>query len=331
MKRLASRALIRCALGFALALSVAIVVEYQIEMRERARLAEGATFVKVGPRRVHYRLVGEGLPGPTVVLVSGFAATVQQWSAEQNALADFVPTLTYDRGGMGLSDPLDGHDAIAQSDELSALLDTGAFKPPFVIVSFSASSMIARAFGARHVGQAQGFVFLDPVMPQQLGSILPEAAIHTTSVYLRAPAKILVQNVVGYTRLRRAITKQALLDVTLLSSHAWSVWQEGLAYADSARDSIPFPRTEGPIGVLSLWRDTPEPFFRESYRLHQELAALSSKGVFRDLPGRAHGGLVSDPANLAPILELIRAVVTRAREQPGQLAVPTPSVPDATR
>lgn len=296
------------------ALGLAIAVEQWLEVGERRQLAKGQTFVSVGDRKVHYRLMGKDRPGPTLVLVPGFGAPLEQWEILQTNLAKDAPVLAYDRGGTGLSDLPDAFGAVAQADELAGMLRSGVFKPPFVIVCFSAASMLVRAFGERYPELAGGFVFYDPVMPQQLLDLAPEDRSESRGVYINYTTKEMIKTVVGGLRIKRWLKGETGLKTSYLSSHHYAAFREGIRYEQSARESLSFPATKAPIGMLSVWLGQTRSFHIVTYRLHHEMAALSPKHVFLDIPGQPHGQLVANPANLSRLLGLARDVLALARE-----------------
>lgn len=122
--------------------------------------------VDVGGHRLRVRLVGGA--GPTVVLEAGLAEGLDTWTGVQPDVGAFARSLSYDRAGLGASQPGPGPrspDRLA--DELAALLTALSWSGPAVIVAHSAGAFPARELAARHPGMVAGLVLLDPAHEQQ--------------------------------------------------------------------------------------------------------------------------------------------------------------------
>jgi pimeloyl-ACP methyl ester carboxylesterase len=109
----------------------------------------------------------EGSGSPTVLLEAGYTAsgigTFGQ--AIQPALANTTRVCTYDRAGIGASDPRPASvtplTSTTQAQELHALLDAIGEHGPFVYVGHSYGGMIARAFAAAYPDETVGLVLLE--------------------------------------------------------------------------------------------------------------------------------------------------------------------------
>ena len=141
------------------------LVEHALEARDLAALTSGDTFCVVRGRRVRYRKLCAERAGPSVVLVNGLTGSLEQWRIVQESLARESPVLAYDRGGMGFSDAMTPNDAEAQADELAGVLESTGLSPPFVVVTYSASALLASVFALRHAALVRSLVFLDPILP----------------------------------------------------------------------------------------------------------------------------------------------------------------------
>src|ERR1700679_305179 len=136
--------------------AVSALIEHVLERWDMARLTAGDTFYTTQGGRIRYHLTGEHNPGPTLVLLDGTTASLEQWEGVQAALSTESPVISYDRGGTGFSDPANEHGASADADELDQLLHAPEIRGPFVLVSYSSSSMMAAVFAARHHDVVKG-------------------------------------------------------------------------------------------------------------------------------------------------------------------------------
>jgi pimeloyl-ACP methyl ester carboxylesterase len=116
----------------------------------------------VDSRSLYGWLTGEG--EPTVVLEAGLGGTAQDWEKVRLQVAKFAAVFSYDRAGLGRSDPAPTprtcQDIIA---DLRALLRAAHLRPPFVLVAHSWSGLNARWFANCHPGEVAGLLLIDAV------------------------------------------------------------------------------------------------------------------------------------------------------------------------
>ncbi len=93
----------------------------------------------VGGRKMHILCVGPSDPGhPTVVFESGLGGDAGQWRDVIHELGGTVRACSYDRAGVGQSEPATvGRTTKDQVADLRALLTAADVKPPYVLVGFS--------------------------------------------------------------------------------------------------------------------------------------------------------------------------------------------------
>jgi pimeloyl-ACP methyl ester carboxylesterase len=145
--------------------------------RDRRRYIARGRIVKVaGGRRVYIAEIGpERVRGfsdasalPTVVFESGIAATSQNWFDVQRRVAEYAPTISYDRAGLGWSCESDCARTPANiARELREMLDAAGIEGPFVLVGHSFGGLVARRFAADYADEVVGVVLLDPMRPEE--------------------------------------------------------------------------------------------------------------------------------------------------------------------
>lgn len=131
-------------------------------------------FVVVDGARLHIWCIGQGTP--TVVLEPGLGQTSLSWSWLQPMLAKSTRVCSYDRPGLGWSEPLDEpRDGRSAARTLHKLLDAAGERGPFVLVGHSLGGAYARIYRDQFRNEVQGIVLMDSVQPGQCER-LPGAA-----------------------------------------------------------------------------------------------------------------------------------------------------------
>lgn len=123
--------------------------------------APGRLF-QTGHGRLHINCAGEG--SPAVIFEAGMASTSLGWSLVQPQTARITHTASYDRFGLGWSDPVtDTRDLKQIVSEMHALFNQAGVIGPYILVGHSYGGLLARAYAARYPGHVAGMVLVDPV------------------------------------------------------------------------------------------------------------------------------------------------------------------------
>lgn len=117
--------------------------------------------VDVGGRRLNIVCTGKG--SPTVILEAGLIADSSAWRLVQPAISRTTRVCSYDRAGLGFSDPAGPpRDAAAIVGDLHALLRGAGIASPYVLVGWSSGGLYTRLYQYRYPREVVGLVEVDP-------------------------------------------------------------------------------------------------------------------------------------------------------------------------
>lgn len=116
--------------------------------------------VDVGGHRLHIWCTGAGTPA--VILDSGLGGSFVDWSYVQPDIARFTTVCSYDRAGMGYSDPGPFPRTSQQiADELALLLDREGIPTPVVLAGASLGGFNVRVLASTHPERVAGLILVD--------------------------------------------------------------------------------------------------------------------------------------------------------------------------
>ncbi|HUS37081.1 MAG TPA: alpha/beta hydrolase [Verrucomicrobiae bacterium] len=123
----------------------------------------------VGGRRVHAVITGAHKGKRPVVLEAGLTASSSCWVWIQEELSKTTKVLSYDRAGLGWSDPSpEPKDASAIAKDLHGLIQAANFPRPFVFVGHSMGGIFGRAYTAMYPKDVAGMALIDASHPEQI-------------------------------------------------------------------------------------------------------------------------------------------------------------------
>ncbi len=128
--------------------------------RDLARTPAPGRLVDIGGHRLHVWCSGSGTP--SVILETGLGGSTADWGFVQPEVAGFTQVCSYDRAGMGYSDPGPSPRTTRRMTyELAQLLDRAGIAGPVILVGASIGGLVVRVFASEHPERVAGLVLVD--------------------------------------------------------------------------------------------------------------------------------------------------------------------------
>jgi pimeloyl-ACP methyl ester carboxylesterase len=306
--------------------------------------AEPGQLVDIGGgRKINLRCSGNG--GPTVVLDIGSSMTSMSWRKVQPLIAAKQRVCSYDRAGFAFSDagPMP-RTALAEADDLYALVHAAKLETPIVLVGHSRASFIARLYASAHPADIAGLVLVDPVS---------ETLADDAAAYAKSEAKVIAENNEFARKCADAARKGELDKDTPAAkecvpgpipgmsqklsdsirnryrSAAW--WEAAASESDAASDAAnvaavkdaPLPK-DLPVIVLSAeggrdWVAAEQRAAADAAYLkaHKRIAAQTSQGIFVSVDKASHDIQESRPDAIADAVARMDSQIKESRAQAG--------------
>ena len=305
---------------FALALAiVGMIYENIFEARDRRFNRAPGKLVDLGGYKMHIHCTGEG--SPTVILESGLGDTYVSWRKVQPEIAKFARVCSYDRAGLGYSDPSSQpRTSKAIATQLHALLQAAGIAPPYVLVGHSLGGFNVRLYASLYHSEVAGMVLVDASHPDQENRFPPELK-NMEGTWLREAEFLEFTTPFGIPRLLGLCGDDP---VERAADCNWQTAREGVAELKAFSESAAQTAGTGslgdmPLAVLSHDPDKPSselppdlarPTNDAWEKMQEELAHLSTRGSQTIAKNSSHY-IQSDRPDL--VVDAIRSVVEQAR------------------
>lgn len=297
--------------------------------------------VDVGHRRINLYCAGSG--SPTVILESGLGRGMFDWRLVQASIARRTRVCSYDRAGMGFSDPAPSpRDAGAAVRDLHALLRNAGIAPPYVLAGHSIAGLYVRLYADRYPREVAGLVFVDPATEYQdrrfhaiapvlatfdarftkglqtcvraaaRGGLRPGTRADTMCIPPPDPEWSAALNAAVSRQLRKSANWSALQserDAAGTTSSA-QVRAEQRSYGSLPLIVLTAGKSQNPDVLSPAQKVALDKDWAQS---HDRLAALSSRGVNFTVPGAAHFIQLDRPSY---VVSAVNEVVDQARSNP---------------
>ena len=260
--------------------------------------------VDIGGYRLHLWCTGNG--APAVILDTGLGGSTVGWGFVQPDVARFTRVCSYDRAGMGYSDPGPSPRTARQiASELVRLLDRSGMGP-VVLVGASIAGFNVRVFASDHPERAAGLVLVDasheadahevPSMARFVPVLSTLGVLRLLGASFGERVESLPPSVQRYAKATsfRSAGYQAAADEII---HI----EESVSEVRSSRRqlTIPVVVVTGARGANENWR-----------KLQHDLTSLSERGCLMIARQSGHVVQVDQPE---VVVDAIRGVVETAR------------------
>jgi pimeloyl-ACP methyl ester carboxylesterase len=296
------------------------------EARDRRFNPLEGRLLDVGGRKMHIHCAGEG--NPTVILDSGLGDSYLSWRKVQPEIAKFTRVCSYDRAGLGYSDPSSQpRTSKVIAEELHALLRAASVSPPYVIVGHSMGGYDVRVYTSLYRNEIVGMVLVDASHPDQENRF-PAELKNMEGSWHREAQFIAYTMPIGIPRLLGLCENDAVIRAADCNWHsAREQLAEISAFPESAAEAAQSGSlSDLPLAVLSHDPEKPsndlppelaKPTNEAWEKMQEELAHLSTRGTQTVAKNSAHYIQIDRPD---VVIDAVRNVVEQARPAQSQSA-----------
>jgi len=295
------------------------VYENISETRDRRFNPMPGKLVDVQGKKMHIYCTGEG--SPAVILDSGLGDTYASWRSVQPEIAKFTQVCSYDRAGLGYSDPSSQpRTSSVIAAELHDLLQAAGVRTPYVLVGHSMGGYDVRLYLNLYRGDVAGMVLVDASHPDQEDRF-PAELKRMEGSWQRDAELLELTMPFGIPRLLGMCDDDPR---TRAGDCNWNTAREGVAEMKAFPESAAQAAATGslgdmPLAVLSHDPDKPsgelppelaKPTNAAWEKMQEELAHLSTRGTQTIAKNSAHY-IQNDRPDV--VIDAIRKVVEQAR------------------
>jgi pimeloyl-ACP methyl ester carboxylesterase len=290
-----------------------------------AAFAKPQQRVDIGGRKLNLYCSGSG--AITVIFDAPSGDGGVSWYKVQPEVAKHTRACVYDRAGLGFSDPASRPNTSANAvDDLHKALAVAGIKPPFLLVGNSLGGGNVQVYAYKYPGQVKGLVLVEPQTENETARLDKVTNGRIKQVYAMVkqqdafclaeagkgfkPGSDPVKNCVGDpVALYGPVLGKAMLSIEMKRSYWRTAVDEYNAIDTSDAQLRALRKPFGDLPLLVLTRGVspyavpgqPQSAMNkatedENEKIHRELAALSSRGKQRVVPGAGHVIQAEQPA-----------------------------------
>jgi pimeloyl-ACP methyl ester carboxylesterase len=314
----------RIARGAALLIVVAVVsgALYQnvLLARDRRAYPMPGQLIDVGGYKMHLYCTGQG--DPPVILDSGQGDSYMAWHNVQPEIAKFVSVCSYDRAGLGYSQPRPRpRTSRVFAEELHELIHAAGVAPPYILVGHSFGGFNVRLFASRYRSETAGMVLVDSGHPDQPQRMPQQLKMNDELV--KQWRLLQFTEPIGIPRLVGDCGDSAAIRA---AECTFNHMRESVTELETVRESASEVGAAGDLGNMALivisqdtdqhHPDLPEELDKTRNRvwaqMQEELSHLSTNGTLVIAKGSGHD---IQNQRLEIVIEAVHNVVNRARDK----------------
>jgi pimeloyl-ACP methyl ester carboxylesterase len=293
-------------------------------------------------RRLNIYCRGSG--SPTIVFDAGIGEPTSTWGRVQPILAAKTRTCSYDRAGIGFSDPATRPGTTLNiADDLHRLLQAAHIAPPYILVGHSSAGMNVRVFADRYPQGVVGLMLVDPSYEDQSqrswkigsdkwnGYAEWESSLKQARLCVDEAKAGFIKDTPAYKKcvldpdpyMSHAINDMAILISTTPGWQSAVLSEKENIFYRSADETRATRRSFGATPIIVM---THAPFpkgkdetqeLRDQRTLvweqmHNDIAAMSTRGINEIVPGTGHFIQLDRPQ---AVIDAIDQVIAISREE----------------
>lgn len=267
--------------------------------------------VDVGGYRLHINCTGTG--SPTVVIESGWGDMSASWGWVQPEVAKSTRVCTYDRAGMGWSEPSPQPRTARQfALELHTLLANANVPGPYVLVGHSLGGYTIQVFAHDYPAEVSGLVLIDAQdLPASDGATpnpapKPGGASLLPSLMARIGLARLLARPLGSIQDLPPKEKQAFKALSVTPRFAQTFFDEGRGMSEGGAQARAVT-TLGALPIIVLSRGQDQDAKHTAAQADLLQLSTNSQQIFADQSG--HRIMIDQPeAAIEAILQMVQQV-----------------------
>lgn len=230
--------------------------------------------VTIGTRRLFVSCSGDESGPATVLLIAGGSFSTEVWNRIQKPLSASARVCSFDRAGVGRSDPTPRPQTAEEIvGDIYVLLRQAREKPPYVLVGHSVGGIYARMFAARFPASVGALVLVDSAHEEQIWRLAAIAPGLVDAEYGRGWRDLTARKDLGFLGDGESLKWETKVPLVVL--------QQGRALPERLELGL---TTAVIPQVTALWRG-----------LQKDLASRSPSGELRTAQRSGHFIQVDEP------------------------------------
>ena len=174
---------------------------------DEAKYRPMGELVDIGGYKLHIHKTGID-SGPTIVLDMGMGGNLLYWSLVQPEIAKFARVVSYDRAGLGWSDPSPKSRTSENiAEELHTLLHNANIPRPYIIVGHSFAGINARVFANKYPDEVMGVILVDSSHENQMEKLPKQTDLFSKLLrYKLGHSVLMALTNIGFSRIYENLT-----------------------------------------------------------------------------------------------------------------------------